>query len=83
MEINKLNEIVEFRDKREELVNLLNRLNSNDDPHVSVSYYSEIFNEIISPSLHLFEDLQTELNDVVKTWLINKINEIDNVIKEL
>ena len=83
MEIDKFNELVTLRDKREELVNLLDRLNSNNNPHVSVSYYSEVLDDIISPSLHLFEDLQTELNDVVKTWLINKINEIDNIIKQL
>ena len=30
-----------------------------------------------------FEDLQEELNDVVKNWLVNKIEKIDNKIKEL
>lgn len=79
-----LNEVIELRDKREELTNLLDRLNNNEvNPRVSISYYSDIFDEILSPSLHEFEDLQEELNDVVKNWLVNKIEKIDNRIKEL
>lgn len=74
-------EIAKLRDKREELISLLNRL--NNDGNVAISYYSDIFDEMLSPSLHEFEDLQKELNDVVKAWLINKINEIDIRIKEL
>lgn len=74
-------EVVELRDKREELTSLLNRLNG--DGKVAISYYSDLFDEILCPSLHEFEDLQKELNNVVKTWLINKINEIDIRIKEL
>ena len=77
-------EIVKLRDKREELTNLLDRLNNSEvNSRVSISYYSDIFDEILSPSLHEFEDLQEELNDVVKAWLVNKINEIDIRIKEL
>lgn len=84
MEIDKFNEIVKLRDKREELTHLLDRLNDNKvNPRVSISYYSDLFDEILSPSLHEFEDLQEELNDVVKTWLVNKISEIDIRIKEL
>lgn len=77
-------EIVKLRDKREELTNLLDRLNNSEvNSRVSISYYSDIFDEILSPSLHEFEDLQEELNDVVKAWLVNKISEIDIRIKEL
>ncbi len=74
-------EIAKLRDKREELISLLNRL--NNDGRVSISYYSDIFDEILSPSLHEFEDLQEELNDIVKKWFANKIEKIDNRIKEL
>lgn len=81
MEIDKLNEVIILRDKREELISLLNRL--NDNGNVAISYYSDIFDEILCPSLHEFEDLQKELNGLVKNWFINKINEIDNIIKNL
>lgn len=81
MEIDKFNEVVTLRDKREELTSLLNKLNG--DGNVAISYYSDVFDEILCPSLHEFEDLQKELNSFVKNWFINKINEIDNTIKEL
>ncbi len=81
MEIDKFNKIVLFRDQRENLTSLLNKL--NDDGRVAISYYSDVFDEILCPSLYEFEDLQKELNDLVKNWFINKINEIDNTIKNL
>ena len=81
MEIDKFNKIVLLRDQREELTSLLNRLNG--DGNVAISYYSDVFDEILCPSLHEFEDLQKDLNNIVKNWFINKINEIDNIIKEL
>jgi hypothetical protein len=77
-------EAVELRDKREELTHLLDRLNNNENnPRVSVEYYSDLFDEFLHINLREFEDLQNELNNVVKNWLVNKIEKIDNRIKEL
>lgn len=78
------NEVVKLRDKREELTHLLDRLTENkNNPRVSVEYYSDLFDEFLHVNLHEFEDLQNELNELVKNWLINKIEKIDNRIKEL
>ena len=83
MNIDKFNEIAELRDKKEELEHLLNRLTGEGNPRVAISYYSDLMDDILSITLHNFEDLQNELNNVVKTWISNKLNEIENQIKLL
>ena len=82
MNLDTFNEIAELRDKRDGLVKLLDSFD-NEDGRVAVEYYSVYCNEFFTETIKHFKDLQNELNDVVKNWIKNKINEIDNVIKEL
>ena len=74
--------IVLLRDKREYNEEFLNRF-INNEGNTGVVFYSDVFKEMVYTTFHEFEDLQNELNDYIKTWAKEKIEEIDNEIKEL
>ena len=82
MDKEKFDRIVLLRDKRENIERFLNRLN-NESGKAGVVFYSDVFNEMLHTTFHEFEDLQNELNDYVKTWAKEKIEEIDNEISTL
>jgi len=82
MDLDKVNEVVLLRDKRENIEEFLKRFN-NESGNAGVIFYSDVFKEMIYTTFHEFEDLQNELNDYVKTWAKEKIEEIDNTIKSL
>ncbi len=82
MDKEKFNRIVLLRDKRENIERFLNRF-INEEGNAGVVFYSDVFNEILHTTFHEFEDLQNELNDFVKTWAKEKIEEIDNEISTL
>ena len=82
MDLDKVNEVVLLRNKRERIEEFLKRF-KNDDGNAGVVFYSDVFKEILYTTFHDFEDLQNEFNDFVKTWAIEKIEEIDNTIKSL
>jgi len=83
MNLSKFNEVTALRDKRELLEHLLNRLNGDGNPRVGVSYFSDLFDEILSITLHDDNDLQKELNAYVKDWILNKLKDIEKQIEEL
>ena len=82
MDLDKVNEVVLLRNKRERIEEFLKHF-KNDDGNAGVVFYSDVFKEILYTTFHDFEDLQNEFNDFVKTWAIEKIEEIDNTIKSL
>lgn len=82
MDLDKVNEVVLLRNKRERIEEFLKRL-KNDDGKAGVVFYSDVFKEMLYVTFHEFEDLQNELNDYVTTWAKEKIEEIDNTIKGL
>ena len=82
MNKEKFDRIVLLRDKRENIEQFLNRF-TNGSGKVGVVYYSDIFNEMLHITFREFEDLQNELNDYVKIWAKEKIEEIDNEISTL
>lgn len=83
MDKEKFDRIVLLRDKRENLVDFLKRFDNDIKGRAGVIYYSDIFKEMLYTTFHDFEDLQNEFNDFVKTWAIEKIEEIDNEISTL
>ena len=82
MDKEKFDRIALLRDKREIIEDFLNHFIDNEG-NTGVVFYSDVFEEMIYTTFHEFEDLQNELNDYVKTWAKEKIEEIDNEIKEL
>jgi len=82
MDKETFNRIVLLRDKRENIECFLNHF-INEEGNTGVVYYSDVFDEILHTTFHDFEDLQNELNDFVKTWAKEKIEEIDNEISTL
>lgn len=82
MDKEKFDRIVLLRDKRENIERFLNCF-TNENGKVGVVFYSDVFNEMLHTTFHEFEDLQNELNDYVKTWAKEKIEEIDNEISTL
>ena len=82
MDKEKFDRIALLRDKRENIEDFLKRF-TNCGGKAGVIYYSDIFDEMLYTKFHEFEDLQNELNDYVKTWAKEKIEEIDNEISTL
>lgn len=82
MDKEKFDRIVLLRDKRENIEQFLNRF-TNEEGNAGVVFYSDVFKEMLYTTFHEFEDLQNELNDYVKTWAKEKIEEIDNEISTL
>lgn len=82
MDKETFDKIVLLRDKRQNIEDFLNHF-TNNEGNVGVVFYSDVFKEMLYTTFHDFEDLQNELNDYVKTWVKEKIEEIDNEISIL